>query len=79
MKRLGNDGRGVFFCAVWKGVAPLTAAHQLPDYDYFGQIIEGINLCLYKVGYTLQLFVTSDQMVDFPTLSISSPIDPTQA
>jgi LacI family transcriptional regulator len=66
MKKLGSDGRGVFFCAVWKGSAPLTAANQLPDYDYFGQILEGMNLCLYKVGYTLQLFVANDQIVDLP-------------
>jgi LacI family transcriptional regulator len=66
MKRLGSDGRGVFFCTVWKGSAPLTAARQMPTYDYFGQVLEGANLCLYKVGYTLQLFVANDQIVDFP-------------
>src|SRR4051812_47921176 len=66
MKRLGSDGRGGFFCAVWKGSAPLTAARQLLSYDYFGQILEGMNLCLYKVGYTLQLFVANDQIVDLP-------------
>lgn len=65
-KRLGNDGRGVFFCVVWKGTAPPAVAHQLSDYDYFGQILEGMNLRLYQADYALQLFVAHEQIVDLP-------------
>lgn len=76
MKRFGNDGRGVFICAVWKGSARSTAARHMPSYDYFGQLLEGVNLYLYKAGYTLQLFVSSAPIADqeyFEYILVSHP------
>src|SRR5262245_31939259 len=63
---LANDGRGgVYVCAVWKGEPIANAARNLPRYDYFGQIIDGLNFYLHKKGYTSQLLVSSFQLADY--------------
>jgi DNA-binding LacI/PurR family transcriptional regulator len=63
---LADDGRGgVFVCAVWKGNPITNAVRNLPRYDYFGQIIEGLNLYLHKKGYTSQLLISSFPLADY--------------
>jgi LacI family transcriptional regulator len=63
---LANDGHGgVYSCAVWKGDPVQNSARTLPRYDYFGQILEGLNLYLHKKGYTSQLLVNTFQLADY--------------
>lgn len=61
---LGDDGRGVFLCVVWKGNNLADNVRHMPRYDYFGQIIEGLNLYLYKKGYTSRLLVSNARLAD---------------
>ncbi|HLA43558.1 MAG TPA: substrate-binding domain-containing protein, partial [Aggregatilineales bacterium] len=65
MKALGEDGRGVFICAVWKGSPTPNAVQNMPEYDYFGQILEGLNLYLHKGGYKSQLLVSNVRLADY--------------
>ena len=63
---LARDGRGgVYVCAVWKGDPIENAIRNLARYDYFGQIIEGLNLYLHKKGYASQLLVSNLHLADF--------------
>lgn len=63
---LSRDGRGgVYVCAVWKGDPYENALRNIARYDYFGQIIEGLNLYLHKKGYTSQLLVSNLHLADF--------------
>jgi DNA-binding LacI/PurR family transcriptional regulator len=66
MHTLANDGRGgVYVCAVWKGDPIENVVQNVPRYDYFAQIIQGVNLYLYKKGYTSQLLVSGFPLVDY--------------
>lgn len=63
---LARDGRGgVYVCAVWKGAPIENAVRNMPRYDYFGQIIEGLNLYLHKKGYTSQLLISNLHLADY--------------
>ncbi len=66
MDSLSNDGRGgVYVCAVWKGETPLNAIQNVPRYDSYAQIIEGLNLYLYTQGYASRLLVSNLQLADY--------------
>lgn len=65
MKALGANGRGVYTCAVWKGEPAPNAIRNMPTYDFFGQILEALNLTLDKRGYTSQLMVTNAELMDY--------------
>lgn len=65
MKALGANGRGVYVCAVWKGEPAPNALRNMPTYDFFGQILEALNLTLDKKGYTSRLLVTSSELMDY--------------
>jgi len=66
MYALSDDGHGgVVVCAVWKGEPIPNAVRNLPRYDYFGQILEGLNLYLHKKTYTSQLLVSNFQLADY--------------
>lgn len=63
---LAIDGSGgVYICAVWKGNPIENTIRNVARYDYFGQIIEGLNLCLHKKGYASQLLVSNLHLADF--------------
>src|SRR5262245_54650784 len=63
---LANDGRGgVYFCVVWKGDPVENAVRHLARYDYFGQILEGLNLYLRRKNYTFQLLVNTSELADY--------------
>ena len=66
MFALSDDGHGgVLVCAVWKGKPIPNAVRNLPRYDYFGQILEGLNLYLHKKAYTSQLLVSNFHLADY--------------
>lgn len=62
---LTTDARGIYVFAVWKGAHVPNALRNLPVYDFFGQILESLNLFLDKKGYTSRLLVTNYELVDY--------------
>lgn len=62
---LGANGRGVYVLAIWKGTASLNTLRNTPNYGFFGQILEALNLYVDKRGYTSRLMVSSTSLVDY--------------
>lgn len=66
IRRLSVNGEGVYILAVWKGpTQSLNTLRNTPSYNYFGQILESLNLTLDKKGYTSRLLVSNLQLVDY--------------
>lgn len=53
----------MIFAMVWQGT-PDTAFSNLPRYDWAGQVMEGLNLKLFKTGFTAQLFPINSIIAD---------------
>lgn len=66
---LSANGTGIYLLAVWKDTvsAPVPSLEMLrnsPNYHFYGQILEALNLYLDKHGYTSQLLINNLQLVN---------------
>ena len=49
----------LIFAMVWEGKPIHSGVSNLPQYDWGGQVLEGINLKLYRTPYNIQVFFTN--------------------
>ena len=64
MEFVNNDNE-MFVAMIWEGEASNTVYANVPYYDYIGQVMEGLNLRLYRTPYTAQLLFGNSVFVDY--------------
>ena len=60
-----NNKNEMYIAMIWEGQASNTVYANVPYYDYIGQVMEGLNLRLYRTPYTAQLFLCNSLFADY--------------
>lgn len=60
-----NNNNEMYIAMIWEGQASTSVYANVPYYDYIGQVIEGLNLRLYRTSYTAQLFLCNSVFADY--------------